>query len=69
MGGGRKAAVRGKGLIISTGQRATGQGVTFGFGLTPALSRRREREIWCFFPAMSGIRVDETAMGEYSIKK
>jgi hypothetical protein len=54
-----------RGNIISTGQRATGQGVTFGFGLTPALSRRREREIWCFFPAMSGIRVDETAMGEY----
>jgi len=29
--------------IISTGQRATDQGATFGFGLTPALSRQRER--------------------------
>jgi hypothetical protein len=48
--------------IISTGQRAT-------FGLTHALSRQREREIWSIFPVMSGIRVDETAMGDYSIKE
>jgi hypothetical protein len=37
--------------------------------LTPALSRRREKEIWCIFPAVSAIRVDETATGDYSIKK
>jgi len=48
MVGGRKAAVRGKVIIISTGQRATGQGVTFGFGLTPSLSRQRERGVAIF---------------------
>jgi len=32
----RKAAVRGEVIIISTGQRAT-------FGLTPTLSRQRQR--------------------------
>jgi len=41
---GRGCEVRGKVIITSTGQRATGQGVTFGFGLTLALSRQRERE-------------------------
>ncbi|OGP83724.1 MAG: hypothetical protein A2Z08_07790 [Deltaproteobacteria bacterium RBG_16_54_11] len=41
--GGERTKVRGKVTVISTGQRATGQGVTFGFGLTPTLSRQRER--------------------------
>jgi hypothetical protein len=36
--------VRGKVIIISTGQRATGQGVTFGFGLTPTLSRPHRKD-------------------------
>ena len=48
-------AVRGKVIIISTGQRATGQGVTFGFGLTPALSCQRERGKYWILPALGGI--------------
>jgi len=42
---------------ISTGQRAT-------FGLTPALSRWREREIWYIFHAMGKIRGDATVKGD-----
>jgi len=43
-----KAAVRGETPeIISTGQRAT-------FGLTPALSRGRERRLVEFFPPIAG---------------
>jgi len=38
------AAVRGKVMYIHWPKGATGQGATFGFGLTPALSRQRERE-------------------------
>jgi hypothetical protein len=39
--------VRGKAIIISTGQRAT-------FGLTRALSRLREREVMIFSSFMGG---------------
>jgi hypothetical protein len=32
--------------------------------LTPALSRQREREIWCIFPAMGRIRRDAIVTGD-----
>jgi len=32
--------------------------------LTPALSRQREREIWCIFPARGRIRGDATVTGD-----
>ena len=32
--------------------------------LTPALSRWREREIWCIFHAMGKIRGDATVKGD-----
>jgi len=68
--------VRGKSIIISTGQRATGQGVTFGFGLTPPLSRPHRKDggifdsgrgkLMMFFPprlAVTGFERDESVRG------
>jgi hypothetical protein len=52
-----------------SGQRATDQGVTFGFGLTLALSRQRERVLMIFFPSRlgsTGFGRDETVMGNES---